>query len=107
MLSHIWVSRQFANAIERFAIAGAFIIYLGDVLGDDKIVYFSRHEDEITHDTFHTYFGDSLEHLEARWVEQLPKALNAYTEDERHEMIHSWMRSVQGKFQEVTNLNIG
>jgi len=107
LLSQIWTSRQFANAIERFAIAGAFMIYLGDVLGDDKIASFSRHENEITHNSFHLYFNDSLEHLEERWVEQLPKALHAYTEDERLEMIHGWMRSVQGKFQEVTFLNIG
>jgi hypothetical protein len=107
MLSHIWTSKQFANAIERYAIAGAFMIYLGDVLGDDKVASFSWHENEITHNSFHLYFGDSLEHLEERWVEQLPKAMHAYTEDERFEMIHCWLKCVQGKFQEVTFLNIG
>jgi hypothetical protein len=107
MLSHIWTSRQFANAIERYAIAGAFMIYLGDVLGDDKVASFSRHDQEITQNSFHIYFHDSLEHLEGRWVEQLPKALHSYTESERNEMIHTWMKSVQGKFQEVTGLSIG
>ncbi len=107
LLSHIWTSRQFANAIERYAIAGAFMIYLGDVLGDDKVAAFSRHDEEITHNSFHLYFNDSLEHLEARWVEQLPKAMHSYTESERHEMIHAWMKCVQGKFQEVTGLSIG
>lgn len=107
MLSHLWTSRQFATAIERYVIAGAFMIYLGDILGDDKVAQFSHHDDEITQNSFYVYFNDSLEHIETRWIEQLPKSLHGYTEEERREMIRSWLRSVNAKFPEVTGLNIG
>lgn len=97
-LSHVWTARAFATSLERHAIAGAFLLYLGDVMGDDKIVAFSKHTNEVTSATFQTYFGGSLDALEERWTEHLPRTLNAHTSEEHHEMLTHWHRSAQGKF---------
>ncbi len=98
LLSHVWSARGFATSLERYAIAGAFLLYLGDVMGDEKIVAFSRHDEAVTSDTFYMYFGASLDELEKRWTEHLPRTLNAYTEDERNEMVLQWLRCSHGKF---------
>lgn len=98
LLSHVWSARAFAKPLERYAIAGAFLLYLGDVMGDDKIVAFSKHDAEVTSSTFETYFGGSLNTLEERWTEHLPRTLNAHTTEEHHEMLIHWHRAAQGKF---------
>jgi hypothetical protein len=96
-LTHIWPSRNFANGLERFIIGGAFLLFLGDVAGDDKIVALSRHDEEVSGSTFQLYFGKSLETLEEHWQEHLPKYQLSYTHEECDEMIATWREQITGR----------
>jgi hypothetical protein len=97
LLTHIWPSRNFANGLERFVIGGAFLLFLGDVAGDDKIVGLSRHDEEVSGRTFQLYFGKSLETLEEHWQEHLPKYRLSYTHEECDEMITNWAEHISGR----------
>jgi hypothetical protein len=80
LLSYLWEAKQFASPLERYVLAGAFLLYLGDALGDDKIITFSRIDDAVLSGTFREFFGDPLVKLEERWFEHLPRTLVTFTE---------------------------
>ncbi|MFI5264598.1 MAG: hypothetical protein ACHQM6_08795, partial [Candidatus Kapaibacterium sp.] len=46
-LSYSWHSLRFATELERRVLAGALLLYLGDVASDDRVVEFSKYDDEI------------------------------------------------------------
>lgn len=98
LLSYLWESKQFASPLERYVLAGGFLLYLGDALGDDKIVAFSRIDDVVLSGTFREFFGDSLTNLEQRWFEHLPRTLVSFTEDERSLSLNTWLQTSTGKF---------
>lgn len=98
LLSYLWEARQFASSLERYVVAGGFLLFLGDALGDDKIISFSRTDDVVLAGTFHDFFGESLTKLEARWFEHLPRSLMSFTEEERAAAITEWLHSSAGKF---------
>ena len=98
LLSYLWESRQFASPLERYVVAGAFLLYLGDALGDDKIINFSRIDDEVLSGTFRDFFGESLVNLEERWFEHLPRTLVTFTEEERTSSLNEWLQVSTGKF---------
>ncbi len=91
-LCYAWHSLRFASELERRVLAGAFLLYLGDTASDDRVVEFSKYDDEVTEDTFKIFFGKSLEVLEEGWSEHLPKALLGYTELEYREMMEHWKK---------------
>ena len=39
LLSYLWESKQFASPLERYVLAGGFLLYLGDALGTDCTVF--------------------------------------------------------------------
>jgi hypothetical protein len=98
LLSYLWESKQFASPTERYVLAGAFLLYLGDALGDDKIIAFSRIDDAVFSGTFRDFFGESLVKLEERWFEHLPRTLVSFTEDERTSALNEWLQTSAGKF---------
>jgi len=98
LLSYLWESKQFASPLERYVLAGAFLLYLGDALGDDKIISLSRIDDTVLSGTFRDYFGESLTKLEERWFEHLPRTLVSFTEEERKSALNEWLHSSAGKF---------
>jgi hypothetical protein len=89
-LSYAWHSVRFSSEIERKVLAGAFLLYLGDTSSDDRVISFSKCDDEITSQTFADFFRKPLEQLETAWTEHLPKALLSFTDDEQHGMISRW-----------------
>ncbi|MEI8133454.1 MAG: hypothetical protein WCH46_00080 [bacterium] len=89
-LAYSWHSLRFATEIERRVLAGAFLLYLGDTASDDRVVEFSKYDDEISSETFKIFFGKDLETLEQQWAEHLPKALLSYTEVEHRELMDHW-----------------
>lgn len=91
-LFYSWHSLRFASELERRVLAGAFLLYLGDTASDDRVVEFSKYDDEITADTFKIFFGKNLEELEEQWSEHLPKALLGHTETEYHDMMEHWKK---------------
>ncbi len=91
-LFYAWHSLRFASELERRVLAGAFLLYLGDTESDDRVVEFSKYDDEVTSDTFKVFFGKNLEVLEEGWAEHLPKALLGYTEIEYREMMEHWKK---------------
>jgi len=91
-LAYSWHSLRFASELERRVLAGAFLLYLGDIASDDRVVEFSKYDDEISGDTFKVFFGKNLEDLEEQWSEHLPKALLGYTEIEHREMMEHWKK---------------
>lgn len=98
LLSYLWESKQFASPLERYVLAGAFMLYLGDALGDDKIISFSRIDDVVLSGTFQDYFGEPLTKLETRWFDHLPKTLVSFTEEERSESLNEWLQLSAGRF---------
>lgn len=98
LLSYLWEARQFASALERYVMAGGFMLFLGDALGDDKIIAFSRTDDVVLAGTFQDFFGDPLTKLEARWFEHLPRSLMSFTEEEQKAAITEWLHASAGKF---------
>lgn len=91
-LFYSWHSLRFASELERRLLAGAFLLYLGDTESDDRVVEFSKYDDEVTSDTFKIYFGKTLEELEEGWTEHLPKALLGYTEIEQRDQLEHWKK---------------
>jgi len=91
-LAYSWHSLRFASELERRVLAGAFLLYLGDTASDDRVVEFSKYDDEISGDTFKVFFGKNLEVLEDQWSEHLPNALLGYTEVEHREMMEHWKK---------------
>jgi hypothetical protein len=91
-LFYSWHSLRFASELERRVLAGAFLLYLGDTASDDRVVEFSKYDDEITADTFKIFFGKNLEELEEHWSEHLPKALLGYTETEQRDQLEHWKK---------------
>ena len=91
-LAYSWHSLRFASELERRVLAGAFLLYLGDVASDDRVVEFSKYDDEISGDTFKVFFGKNLDTVEEQWAEHLPKALLGYTEVEHREMMEHWKK---------------
>ena len=91
-LAYSWHSLRFASELERRVLAGAFLLYLGDTASDDRVVEFSKYDDEVTSDTFKIFFGKNLEELEEGWSEHLPKSLLGNTEIEHRDMMEHWKK---------------
>ncbi|MDP4221211.1 MAG: hypothetical protein Q8896_12320 [Bacteroidota bacterium] len=91
-LFYSWHSLRFASELERRVLAGAFLLYLGDTASDDRVVEFSKYDNEITADTFRVFFSKNLEELEDHWSEHLPKSLLSNTETEYREMMEYWKK---------------
>ncbi len=89
-LSYAWHSVWFSSELERRTMAGAFLLYLGDTSSDDRVVAFSRSDDDVTSSSFATIFGSPIEQLEEEWKEHIPNTLCLYTDAERLEMIRKW-----------------
>jgi hypothetical protein len=96
-LQDIWVAPARSHTIDQLVLAGAFVLYLGDTFSDDRIVTFSLCDDPITSDTFKTFFGSSLDSLEAAWVDHLPTSLLALTHEEKEGMVQHWESSIEGQ----------
>ncbi len=94
-LPEIWNTAPGMLRTEQRILAGAFMLYLGDTFSDDRVVTFSKSNDEITDETFRTFFGGSLTSLEAAWVQHLPLSLVALTEEERNATLQHWDRAIE------------
>ena len=93
-LYYAWHSLRFASELERRVLAGAFLLYVGDTASDDRVVEFSKYDDEITAETFKVFFGKNLEMLEEEWAEHLPKSLLTSTEIERADVMEHWKKKM-------------
>lgn len=93
-LKDLWLSPKFAGVLERYLLAGAFFLYLGDTYSDDRVVAFSRCDGEITNDTFRIFFKKSLDGLEQEWVDHLPTAQLSLTAEDRRFVIDHWEKSM-------------
>jgi len=89
-LKDIWLSPQFAGVLERYVLAGALFLYLGDTYSDDRVVAFSKCDGEITNDTFRIFFRKPLDELETEWINHLPTTQLSLTEEDRQFVIEQW-----------------
>ena len=90
-LAYAWHGINFASDLERSVLAGAFLLFLGDMTNDEAVIALSKTDDDVTSDTFGMIFGRSLEELEHAWKSHLPKTLTTITDAERQEMISAWL----------------
>lgn len=93
-ITECWSSPASCNILERQVLLGAFFLYLGDTYSDDRVIELSKCDNEITSDTFKTFFGKPLADLEAEWVEHLPVSLLAMTRDELDLAITRWEKKI-------------
>jgi hypothetical protein len=96
-LQDIWNLPPHNVAIDKLVLVGAFMLYLGDTFSDDRVVSFSKSDYAITNDTFRSFFGRSLDDLEAAWLQHLPTALISLTEVEQEATIQRWDRAIECK----------
>ena len=91
-LATCWSCETRSSNLLRYAVAGAFFLHLGDTFSDDRVVEFSKCDSQIESDTFKGFFGQSLEELEAKWVEHLPTSLVTLTSEERDQALSHWQQ---------------
>jgi len=96
-LEEVWNLHPHSLDVDKLVLVGAFMLYLGDTFSDDRVVTFSKSDYAITNDTFHSFFGGSLDDLEASWIQHLPTALISLTEVEQEATILRWDRAIESK----------
>jgi hypothetical protein len=94
-LREVWSAAPHTLTTDHVVLAGAFLLSLRDTFSDDRVVTFSKSDYPITNETFHAFFDRSLDDLEAAWVQHLPLALVALTEEERERMIQHWDSAIE------------
>ncbi len=94
-LCEIWNEAVETLSFYQIVLSGAFLLSLGDTFSDDTVVTFSKSDYPITNETFHAFFGRSLEELESAWVQHLPIALFTVTEEEQERIIQHWDRAIE------------
>ena len=96
-LHETWNLPPHSLTTDQLVVAGAFMLHLGDTFSDDRVVTFSKSDYAITNDTFRTFFGGTLDDLEATWLQHLPTSLLSLTEDEQAATVQRWDRAIECK----------
>jgi len=94
-MSEVWNALPHALTTDQIVLAGAFLLSLGDTFSDDRVVTFSKSDYAITSETFRSFFDRSLDDLEAAWLQHLPLALVALTEEEQDKMVQHWDSAIE------------